>query len=216
MTTPTQQKVLAYIRELIEQANQVVASQYSRNNLRWVDTEKYSCCRSECLNLVRMLGEPANVWKDSFTSDKSLPSNAKTMLGTLKGIENAVMKGMLDRIEDLSVAETMGGLIEQAEHLLLQKYHIAAGVLGRAVLEQHLRKSCDHKGCSPAKPKPTINDLTDALYTAKHLTLTEKKFVESMAAVGNDAAHNKDSLKREDVERMIPDVRRFLVQHPVS
>jgi hypothetical protein len=37
--------------------------------------------------------------------------------------------------------------------------------------------------------------------------------VTAMAAVGNDAAHNSPTLRREDVDRFLRDVREFLVRH---
>jgi hypothetical protein len=39
------------------------------------------------------------------------------------------------------------------------------------------------------------------------------KHVDSMIAVGNDAAHNEPDLKREDVERLLRDVRTFIARH---
>ena len=55
-------------------------------------------------------------------------------------------------------AEAFESLLEQADYLLSEGYFLAAGVLGRAVLEEHLRKWCDLKAYSPAKQRPTIND----------------------------------------------------------
>jgi len=120
-------------------------------------------------------------------------------------------------------AEVFSDLLEQAEHLLDEGYFLPAGVLGRAVLEEHLRAWCDRAPCVPVdpknpsqpKPKPTLSDFYEALYKARHLTLTEKRHVEAMAAVGNDAAHNKATLKKADVDRLLPDVRRFMAQHPL-
>ncbi len=80
--------------------------------------------------------------------------------------------------------------MEQAEHLLDKGYSLAASVLGRAVLEEHLRKLCDRHGCLPAN-RLTINDLSQALYKGQHLDKIGMQQVTAMAAVANDCAHAK-------------------------
>ena len=54
------------------------------------------------------------------------------------------------------------------------------------------------------------------LQKASKINKIEVKHVESMAAVGNAAAHVESTLKRDDVERLIRDVRDFLARHPLS
>ncbi len=41
------------------------------------------------------------------------------------------------------------------------------------------------------------------------------KNVDSMAAIGNDAAHNNPDLKKEDVERLLRDLNSFLQRFSV-
>jgi hypothetical protein len=127
-----------------------------------------------------------------------------------------VARGLLVAVEDLVRAEAFESLLEQADYLLASGYALAAGVLGRAVLEEHLRKWCEVKGCRPAKDKPTINDYNSELYKAKHLNLSQMKHVESLAAVGNEAAHNKPTLTADGVERLLRDVRELLAKHPLT
>ena len=64
--------------------------------------------------------------------------------------------------------------------------------------------------------RPTIRQYSDELHKAKHLDKIAMTHVEAMTAIGNDAAHNADSLKAEDVERLLRDVRTFLAQHPIG
>ena len=89
-------------------------------------------------------------------------------------------------------------------------------MLGRAVLEEHLRTLCDARGCILSKAKPTLNDFKDELYRNKHVNLTEMKHIESLAAIGNNAAHNKPELSQTDVDRLLRDVRDFLLRNPVA
>ena len=129
-------------------------------------------------------------------------------------LHQAMVDDLLFKVEDLVLAEAFSDLLEQADHLLASGYFLAAGVLGRAVLEEHLRKWCARKACTPTKPKPTLNDYTASLYKLNYLNKIELKHVEAMSAIGNESAHNSPTLKREDVERLIRDVSDFVAKHP--
>jgi hypothetical protein len=107
-------------------------------------------------------------------------------------------------------------LLEQADYLLSEGYFLAAGVLGRAILEQHLKYWRYIAGCPPNKPRPTLNDFKDGLYKSKRINITEMKHIESLASVGNDAAHNKPTLTESDVKRLLRDVRDMLVKYALS
>jgi len=99
--------------------------------------------------------------------------------------------------------------------LLGQGYYLAAGVVFRAVLEAQQKNVCLQNSCIPKKERPTINDLNQALYKheppiyGKSMMLN----VTSLAAVGNDAAHNNPDLKQDDVARLMNGVLEFLSQH---
>ncbi len=84
------------------------------------------------------------------------------------------------------------------------------------MLEEHLRKWCDRAGCAPSKPSPTLADYNMELYKANHLDKIAMKHVDAMTAIGNDTAHNASTLKREDVDRLLREVRNLLQQHPLS
>ena len=96
---------------------------------------------------------------------------------------------ILSHLPTLSVQKLSPNLIEQAEHLFNSGYHLAAGVIGRAILEEHLRTTCETIGCLPAKPRATINDFNQALYGAQHYTKIKMKQIETLTTIGNDAAH---------------------------
>jgi hypothetical protein len=42
------------------------------------------------------------------------------------------------------------------------------------------------------------------------------RHIESLASVGNDAAHNKPTLTESDVKRLLRDVRDMLVKYALS
>jgi len=189
---------------------------YPLGRPRAVDLQAFARWQAGCLNLLRMLGDAGEQWKPDFADKSNKPAVVKRMLGTLEGIDHQIMSGMLVTVEDLIRAEAFENLLEQADYLLSEGYFLAAGVLGRAVLEQHLNNWCQVVGCSPTKPRPTLNDFKDSLYKAKRINVTEMKHIESLGAIGNDAAHNKPTLTEADVKRLLRDVRDVLVKHPMS
>ena len=182
----------------------------------YVDLAEFTSWRAVCLNLMRMLGRFAEPWKDAFEKKHNTAEHATEMMGMLIGIKDAVERDLLITVEDLVFAEAFSDLLSQGEYLLSEGYYLAAGVLGRAVLEEQLRKWCQHATCFPSKARPTMSDFYTELQKASKLNKIEIEHVKSLAAVGNAAAHNESTLKKEDVERLIRDVRDFLVRHPLS
>ncbi len=106
--------------------------------------------------------------------------------------------------------------MDQAEYLFNQGYILASGVISRAVLEERLKKLCDQNNCQPAKQRPTIIDYNTNLYKDQVYDKIIFKNVDSMAAIGNDVAHNKPNVKKEDVERLLHDLNSFLQRFSVS
>ena len=189
---------------------------YPLGRPRGVDLQAFARWQAGCLSLLRMLGDAGEQWKPDFAGKQDKPAAAKRMLGTLEGIANAINDGMLIKVEDLVRAEAFENLLGQADYLLSEGYFLAAGVLGRAVLEQHLNNWCQIAACSPTKTRPTLNDFKDGLYKSKQINVTQMKHIESLASVGNDAAHNNPTLRQTDVERLLRDVRDILVKYPLS
>lgn len=188
---------------------------YIGNRPRGVDLTSFAKFQAGCLNLVRILGDAGNIWAESFSRKNNEPANVKRMIGTLQAIKESIDNDLLMKVEDLIRADSFNSLLEQAEYLLDCGYFLAAGVLSRAVLEEHLRGLCDAKKCFPEKVRPTLNDFKDALYRNKHINITQLKHLEAMAAIGNDAAHNKPELTKEDTIRLNRDVRDFISKNSV-
>ncbi len=136
-------------------------------------------------------------------------------LSTLRTIKFAIEQGLLTRFEDLVIADTFADLNEQGAYLLEQGYFLAAGAIFRAVLEEKLRKLCIRHKCQPNKTRPTINDYNQALYTSSPPVYDKNMMlhVTSLAAVGNDAAHNDPKLNKQDVERLMKGLQDFLARY---
>ena len=57
------------------------------------------------------------------------------VLGALEAIQHELENDHLETFTQLVKAETLADLLEQAENFFENGYHLAAGVIGRAVLE---------------------------------------------------------------------------------
>jgi len=211
------ERLLQWIDELAGMGNSLVNGAQQNEN-RNVNLKSFTEWWTRCVNLMRALGTVSKPWEIVFAfPDKShtFYGKAVAMLGALDGLRTEVQDNLLVRIEALILAEEFGSLLEQAQHLFDNGFFLAAGVLCRAVLEEHLRNWCLRVSCTPPKPTPTLGDFTLALYGQNHIDKVTMKYVDAMAAVGNLAAHNKPELKKEDVERLLRDVGDFLVRFPL-
>jgi hypothetical protein len=152
-------------------------------------------------------GEPLKRVLDNATE---VQGSILELQGVLAGLSQAIRDGALDRFEAQVLAVAFSDLLDQAETLLRQEYLVAAGATARAVLEQKLRSLSGARACSPTgKTHYQINDFNLALYKANVIDKVQMKLVDSMASVGNSAAHGLP-IRREDVERMVKDVRSFV------
>jgi hypothetical protein len=209
-----------YLADLIEEGKDVLSTvQPKHHRLVHANVDHYRFFRwdAKCRNLVSVLGKHAEPWRPLLLRDKRhvLPA-AEKLLATLQAIEDTLQAGLLVHVEDLIRADAFADLLERADYLLSESYHVSAGALGRAVLEEHLRNWCDRAGCMPSKERPTLADYNAALYRGKHLDKLTMKHVEGLIVIGNAAAHVEANLKTEDVQRLLRDVREFLSQHPLS
>ncbi len=199
------------VQRLIAEGQQVVATKfdagmqgvtYMGGRPAGVELQVFSRWQAGRKNLMRLLADCAEPWKDAFDGNNSA-SNATRMLGTLEAIQHAISGGLLLSVEDIVRAESFNSVLDQADFLHTQGFFLAAGVLARAVLEEHLRAWGANCSLPISKPKPSLNDFKDALYKDKKFSLSVAKHIEAMAAVGNDAAHNKPELTKEAVTRML-------------
>jgi hypothetical protein len=210
------------VQRLIAEGQQVAATKfdagmrgvtYLGGRPAGVELQAFSRWQAGCKNLMRLLADCAEPWNDAFDGNNSA-SNGSRMLGTLEAIDHAISGGLLLSVEDIVRAESFNSLLDQADFLDAQGFFLAAGVLARAVLEEHLRAWAANSSLPISKSKPTLNDFKDALYKDKKFSLSVAKHIEAMAAVGNDAAHNKPELTKDAVTRMLRDVREFIGKYP--
>jgi hypothetical protein len=213
--TPVKDFVLPIIEEMIQEGEKLKTTKFTTGVIGappFVEVQGFGKFIGRLKSLAFILGELGQPWNDELTKDhgrNAYPTLVR-LIGLLEAIKNDIENDHLIRAESMIRAEALSDLLEQAEYLLEQGYYLAAGVLARAVIEQHLRKRCDELGCMPSKSRPTINDFNQALYASKHIDKIAMKHIDSLAAVGNDSAHNNPSLKQEDVERLVREVPNIL------
>ncbi|HUY93417.1 MAG TPA: hypothetical protein VMV10_32120 [Pirellulales bacterium] len=224
MKQPTKQRLKSQVEKLIADGNAVKATKFNRSkpghidfNDPYVDGQSFAKWLTSCRNLVRTIGPSASVWKEAFDGRHYSGLGATNALcGTLEALRDAIDDDLLINVEDLVMADAFAGLLEQANELLDKDYVLAAGVLGRAVLEEHLRKLCEHASCLPPN-RPTIGDLNSALYKSGFLSKLEMQTVTAMATAGNHCAHNEQpALKSDDVRDLLERLNTFLSQKPLS
>ena len=215
MKTHTKDIILPIIEEMIQEGEKLKTTRFIPDALGapvCVELQGYGKFAGRLKSLAFILGELGQPWKEELTKDHGINRHSTLvgLIGLLEAIKNDIENDHLIRAENIIRAETLTDLFEQAEYLLEQGYFLAAGVLARAVIEEHLRKRCDELGCIPSKSKPTLNDFNQALYSSKNIDKIAMKNIDSLAAVGNDAAHNNPSLKQDDVERFVREVPNIL------
>jgi hypothetical protein len=204
-------KLLGISKELIAEGGDVAASRFETDDFSpttCVDIYKLHRWLGKVRSFGHQLGAAAKPWEDIFAPGS--PGNALTFVervrGTLEAIQHELENGHLDTFSQLVRAETFADLLEQSEHLLENGDYLAAGVIGRAVLEEHLRTTCETLGCPPPKQRPTINDFNQSLYGVEHYNRIKMKQIDTLAAIGNDAAHNKPDLDPADIEKLLSDL----------
>ena len=228
MTPQTKERLLAHVVRLLEEGKAVISTQTTPKGTfepgfvvipgsPYVDQQKLSKWLTGCRNVVHQIGAPAAAWADGFEQPKfhSLAAT-KNALGNLEALSEALEHNALVPVESLVFADAFGSLLEQADELLSKGFTLAAGVLGRAVLEEHLRKMCDRGNCLPPR-RSTINDLNQALYQSQRIDKLAMQGVIAMATAGNHCAHNSQPpLAPQDIQKLLDDIRGFLVRHPLS
>ena len=172
---------------------------------------------NELILLRTIGGQVLTPWKGRLQHNGSVTDfdGVREPLAALETIKYAMENGLLVSYRDMIIAESFADIYSQGRYLLDSGYYLAAGVLFRAVLEERLRVLCAENNCSPVSPRPTINDLSQALYKCPdaHYDKATMLYVTAMAAVGNDAAHNVPTLTQDAVaalaDQLLPFLARF-------
>ena len=182
-----------------------------------VDPESVAKWMSDCRNLMRRIGDKAVSFADPFKDSSLFLSvfRCKSMLGALESLLSALNHGLLDNVESLFFKDEFANLLKQVDELLNQGHRLAAGIICRAVFEEHLRKlyGMHHK---PGSERPRITNMLSALTNMEVFTKIAAMNAEAILSQGNYCLLNKQPpLKESDLRGLVQKVRNFLIQHPL-
>lgn len=176
-----------------------------------VDPQKFQKWQTNCLVLHRLLGDLGKPWDQTLgiRIEGNTYSRAILLFSALESLLEMLENGYLVKIEKLIYGEAFSSLIEQADYLFREKYHLAAGVIARAVLEEKLRDLSSDQNIVFSKPRPTLSTYNTELYRASFFDKTTMQFNEYLIGIGNKAAHNQP-FTPEEIEKLIEGVKETL------
>lgn len=126
-------KINQLLQSLIDEGERalgkVVVSGRRMGNKPFIEREHWNNWGERCRILLHVLGEAVTPWRESVNNDWSTLENVKKRLAALLAIQEALNVGLLMPIEDHIWAEAFDNLLDQADYLSRDGFHIAAGVL---------------------------------------------------------------------------------------
>ena len=188
----------------------------------------YQAFLTKVITLIQMVlanSERATQIIDSFNRMRRESYSVQRIVGTLQGLQDDYVNGMLDSLSRMIGAEIASDYMGQAKQLLgegvsKQYDHVPAAVLAGAVLEGSLRRLCQRhtpeisifKGDGEQPKKVTV--LIDELKAAGLYNELKAKQLRAWADIRNAAAHGRfEDFERHQVEAMISGIQSFLADH---
>ena len=199
-------KITERLTDLISMGDRVLETKDERLASQWATSSQ---------NLLStVFGRDSDYYRKFTTEVEEYNlADAPKAQGILLAVADDIASGALFNIQTLIEAEVFDDFLEQAKSLLEAGYYQAAAVVCGAVLEDSLRKLCEKKRIAlPDKPKLDFMN-SELAKKGVYNKLIQKK-ITFLADLRNNAAHGKwDQFKLEDVEEMIPYVRRLLEEY---
>jgi HEPN domain-containing protein len=214
------EKIGNRLDELLEMGKQVLATQRSPGSGvigdDRVDSQMaYQWATSAQNLLARVFGRDSEHYKNFTKAVDSHLTYSPTFRaqGILKAARDDYKNGQLFEVRRLVEAELFDDFLEQAEHLLKLGYYQPAAVVAGCVLEDGLRRLCQRNGIAlPEAPK--LDKMNADLAKAGVFSKLVLKRITALADLRNKAAHGQwDQFGKEDVEEMLPAVRRIMEEH---
>jgi len=213
-----EEKIFERINELIEMGEKVLSTRRPppSNTIGFdssVDTQMgYQWFTSVQSILGRVFGEQSQHYKNfSAQGIKGITySPVYRAQGVLKAAKDDYEHGHLFELNKLIEAELFDDFLEQSSILLNAGYYQPAAVVVGCVLEDALRKMCVKEGITLSS-SPKLDSMNSELAKAGFYNKLTQKEITAIADIRNSAAHGKwDQFNKDDVERAISWVRKFL------
>lgn len=228
-----QDKLVKQIEDFIDQAPKFAPTIITQANKHGsmtdakFDHDKFVVWNTQCLNLLSRIENGQSIHFKKFLEQENRGSGEKRDRGRgyhsisievfykvaiLKALKLDIENGNFFDQELLIAADAFGDILEQAEHLLSEKYKDASAVLIGAVLESSLRKLCDKNGITYS-PKDTINPLNNLLKDKAYNRIVHKQII-AWADLRNKAAHGQFvEYTLDQVTDMLKWVQDFVSNH---
>ncbi|MDB9693077.1 HEPN domain-containing protein [Acinetobacter nosocomialis] len=133
-------------------------------------------------------------------------------IALLRAAKDDLENGFLITFKQIIQAEVFDSELEQAKSLLGSGYKNAAAVIAGVVLETAIKELCLNNGIDIERKR--LTQLNDDLAKAGVYNKLQQKQITALADIRNNAAHgNYEEFTKEDVERMISDIERFLLNN---
>jgi hypothetical protein len=209
--------------ELLDEAEEVEQSHYVLERVSpkdWVDQELFRKWGVSALHVVKLAMGPGSEHHRALAGELEHFTHRLSSFHQCRGILRSAREdfaaGLLVGVRELVAAEVFEDLLGMAEYLLEEGYHLPAGAICGAVLEDSLRKLCrmldvDWDGDS------SIAKLNMALYRAEAYHKAEHGQIEAWGKLRNRIDHgdfrSPKEIEKSDVRRMIEGTRDFIVRN---
>jgi hypothetical protein len=214
----TREAALSQLDMLIAQGEEIVrsyrSSEYGVTQTALPEHQIRAFITSAFAAAERIAGQNSEYYRQLV----SIPSGKRVILspeipaaahGAILALRAAVNAGLLVRLEAIVRANVYDDLLLQAAELLKASYDIAAMVLIRAVLEQHLQKLCTSRSLN-WQGAGSLSKYNDLLRQVLYDQVTWRR-IQAIADLRNHAAHGETALvKVEEVRDAQKYVMRFL------
>ncbi|CAI3130602.1 HEPN domain-containing protein [Acinetobacter baumannii] len=218
------QKILNRFVELLKEANEISNNSFVDTTIRFPNFEdfppNYQALYFEWIikaqNILFLACGDNSIHFKAFKHQLSCSSDTPKRLRKLIPILNAayddLKKGFLITFKQIVQAEVFDNELEQAKSLLESGYKNAAAVIAGVVLETAIKELCLNNNID--LEKKNLNRLNEDLVKAGVYNTLQQKQILALADIRNKAAHGDyDEFTKEDVERMISDIERFLLNN---
>ncbi len=213
------QRIIERLNELLLMGDQVLASKYSPGAYvvgdDRVDSQlAHQWSTSVQSLLARIFGSNSDHYRNFTKQVNDITySPASRAQGVLKAAKDDYENEHLFEIRRAIEAELFDDFLEQAAYLLDSGYYQSAAVIAGCVLEDGLRKMCEAGGIALSN-KPKLDKMNADLAKGGIVSKLLQKRITLLADLRNKAAHGEwEQFNREDVEEMVPAVRRIMEKY---
>lgn len=137
-------------------------------------------------------------------------------IGILKGLVEDLEQGLIEKVQDLVVAEVFTDFLDTASYLLTKGYKDPAAFLAGTVLENGLKKIAKKNSISiqGQHNEDGIGTLNNKLSQQQIYNELKRRSIHAWKEIRDNAAHGKfDEYTENDVKTMVDGISRFLSEY---